>query len=264
MSRLKKVDRLDSMPNSSKKKILLVKLGSTYPDIIEQWGDFEHWIIAGMECGEADVYIFEPMQGDAFPDPGRYDGIVLTGSHAMVSDRESWSERTAAWLPSVVEAQAPLLGICYGHQLIAHALGGRVGDNPNGIEMGVAEIRLTHAGQRDPLLGHLPDTFPAHVSHRQSALELPPGAIVLASSEKDPHHAFRIPPNIWGVQFHPELNADIARIYIRKFSRALLWEGQDPQKISEAVRETPAARTVLKRFAEMVRNGFAENRERAL
>ncbi len=64
------------------------------------------------------------------PEPRHFSGAILTGSHSMVTDHEPWSERTAAWIPAVMAAGTPLLGICYGHQLIAYALGGDVGPNP--------------------------------------------------------------------------------------------------------------------------------------
>ncbi|MEZ4555438.1 MAG: gamma-glutamyl-gamma-aminobutyrate hydrolase family protein [Caldilineaceae bacterium] len=62
----------------------------------------------------------------------------MTGSHSMVTDRAAWSERSADWLRAVVAAEWPVLGICFGHQLLAHAWGGVVGP---GIEMGCARPR---------------------------------------------------------------------------------------------------------------------------
>lgn len=81
----------------------------------------------------------------------------------------------------------PALGICYGHQLLGHALGGTVGNHPDGGEFGTVEVRLLPEAAADPLFAGLPAVFPAQLFHRQSVLYLPSGAQVLASSQREPH-----------------------------------------------------------------------------
>src|SRR5690606_38861481 len=108
-----------------------------------------------------------------------------------------------------------VLGVCYGHQLLAHALGGRVDDHPAGREVGTVELELDAAGEGDALFGATPAKFRAHATHRQSVLELPPGATVLARSAHDPHHAVRYAPTAWGLQFHPEFSVGIMRGYLQ-------------------------------------------------
>ena len=93
-----------------------------------------------------------PSKGAELPDPRTVAGVIITGAAAMVTEELDWSERTAAWIPAVLEAETPLLGICYGHQLIAHALDGRVAKNLKGREMGTVEVRLTEAAENDPIL----------------------------------------------------------------------------------------------------------------
>jgi GMP synthase (glutamine-hydrolysing) len=170
----------------------------------------------------------------------------------MVSAREPWSERTAAWLREAVAAGTPVLGICYGHQLLAHALGGRVGRNPRGREIGTIELRLAPAAREDPLLGPLPETCRAQATHLESVLALPPGARALAASAGDPTQAFAVGTAAWGVQFHPEFDADVMRSYLEERRALLEGEGLDAAGLLERVRETPHAAGLLRRFAQLL------------
>src|SRR3546814_6422229 len=118
----------------------------------------------------------------------------------MVTERLDWSERSAQWLGDAARAGLPVMGICYGHQLLAHALGGEIGDNPAGRQMGTIELELQPAAAGDPLFAGLPQRFPAQATHLQSVLRAPEGATLLASSELDAFHEFRWGEAAWGVQ----------------------------------------------------------------
>jgi len=144
------------------------------------------------------------------------------------------------------------LGICYGHQLIAEALGGEAGDNPSGREFGSVELTLTPATAEDPLFGPLANGSAVYVCHKQSALRLPPDALLLASSRLEPHHAFRFGECIWGVQFHPEFDAAAAVEYIGRFRKDLEQEGQDPDKLIAACAPTSPGSGILARFGELL------------
>ncbi|MEX1167072.1 MAG: gamma-glutamyl-gamma-aminobutyrate hydrolase family protein, partial [Hydrogenophaga sp.] len=144
---------------SPHRPLLILKVGQTHAAIRERLGDFDDWIAAGLQRGGAQTATLDPRQGDALPDPITLAGIVITGSHAMVSDREPWSEALLPWLRRAVECQTPLLGICYGHQLLAHALGGEVGFHPGGVEIGTVEVQRNAARDNDPLIGSLPRVF---------------------------------------------------------------------------------------------------------
>ncbi len=235
------------------KKLFILKVGDTLPELAARRGDFEDWFIAGLGLDSDHVAVFDPRAGSDFPPLEQAAGLLLTGSHSMVTEHLDWSERTAQWTKSAVEAGIPTLGVCYGHQLLAYAFGGQVGNNPNGTQEGTTTIQLTHEGLNDPLLGGLGvKRFEAQVSHAQSALELPPGAICLAFDAWDANQAFRMGPNAWGVQFHPEMDAEIARTYIQAEQAELLEQGQNPAEILAGVRETPIAARVLRRFAKII------------
>ncbi len=234
------------------KKTLIIKTGSTHPALAARKGDFQDWIIAGLGLPRDRIAVVDVTAGEALPAPDAVDGVVITGSHAMVTDHAAWNERTADWLRDVVTHPAPVLGICYGHQLLAYALGGAVDDNPRGFEIGTMDVRLDPEARADPLLRDLPDPVRVHLSHRQSVLALPPGARRLAWNDADAYQAFVYGDHVWGLQFHPEFDADVVRAYIAHNRGHLLSEGQDPERLLAAGEDTPYGETILRRFAHLI------------
>ena len=233
------------------KPIALIKTGSTIPQIKLAYGDFEDWFEAGMEVTDllrVDVFRHEPL-----PDAGYLSGVLVTGSPSMVSAKEDWSERTACWLKRVVSNDIPVLGICYGHQLLAHALGGLVGPNPNGRQIGTVPASLIESERTDRLFGQLPAEFDVQTSHSEVILKPPVGATRLATSPLDENFSVRFTERAWGIQFHPEFSAPVMSGYIRYRTEALLEEGLDPESLQCKITETEEAKSVLKRFVELTR-----------
>lgn len=206
-----------------------------------------------MALGLSNLLQIDVYRKQALPDPGRLSAVVITGSPAMVSARESWSEYTAHWLSVAVNAGIPVLGVCYGHQLLAHALGGKVGPNPAGRQIGSVPTRLLETAKTDPLLGALPSKFMSQCSHSEVVLELPSNALRLASSPLDNNFAIRFCENAWGVQFHPEFSAAITTKYIQYRAGAIRKEGLIPEQLAKEVTDTPEPRTVLTAFAGLTR-----------
>ncbi len=231
--------------------ILILKTGSTHAHIRERLGDFEDWIGAGLGASGAVVLTHDAQTGAPLPAPETLAGIVITGSHAMVSDREPWSEALVPWLQRAVALETPVLGICYGHQLLAHALGGEVAHHPEGVEMGTVTVQRHATADDDPLLRHLPDAFAAQAVHWQSVRQLPPGAVLLAGNHHEPHHAFRVGPRAWGVQFHPEFSAEALDAYLDGLGQTLAREGRDAAQIRAGLKDTPEAASVLSAFARL-------------
>jgi GMP synthase (glutamine-hydrolysing) len=237
------------------KPVLIILTGRAPDNIRARHGDFPHWFRVGARLARP-VQVVDVAGGGSLPAPGSVAGGIITGSAAMVTERAAWSERTAGWIRDAMDVELPLFGVCFGHQLMAHALGGRVDYLPGGREIGTQPISL-HAGSRnDPLLIGMPERFMAHTTHEQSVLEAPSGARVLAGSARDPNHLLRYGPRASSVQFHPEFNADVMRAYIRRKHVAMCKEGQDPREAFRAVAPTPHARRLLQRFARL--NQLAE------
>jgi GMP synthase (glutamine-hydrolysing) len=235
--------------------VLILKMGSTLPALKARKGDFEDWIIRGMGLTPDQVSVVDVSTGQRLPPLNGHSGIVVTGSHTMVTEQREWSEQAAAWLADAVRKERPVLGICYGHQLLAHALGGDVGNNPNGREFGTVEVALETPAHTDPLLGGLPRRVRVHVGHTQSVLRLPAGAVRLASNPWDANQAVRFGAAAWGVQFHPEFDADIIGEYIEHYRDLLAREGQDPDALITTTRMDSAGSDVLRRFDRLVRAG---------
>jgi len=237
------------MEDISPRPLAIIKVGDSLDALRERRGDFEHWIAAGLGPVRLPVVVLDPRRGDALPAPSAIAGAIVSGSHAMVSHREAWSEATGAWLAHLVAEGTPVLGICFGHQLLADALGGEAGDHPGGLELGTVEVELRPEAADDALLHDLPPRFDAHVVHRQSALRLPEGAVRLAGNAFEPTQAFRIGDTAWGVQFHPEFDADVMRNYVDTVGRE---HGiADRDALRARVGDTEVAAQLLGRFARI-------------
>jgi GMP synthase (glutamine-hydrolysing) len=226
---------------------VIVQTGSAPVELRARLGDFPQWFQRGLGLAEGDVTVVNVQAGQDLPPMGRIAAALVTGSAAMVTQRHDWSERTAQWLEDAVRRDVPLLGVCYGHQLLAHALGGRVGDNPRGREIGTVRIDCLVSAATDPLLAAA-GVFSAQATHLQTVVELPRNATVLARSSHDDHQAVRYAKRAWGLQFHPEFSVAAMRGYVRLRSDALRNEGMDAARISATVQSSPRARALLRRF----------------
>lgn len=241
------------------RQLLLIQTGEAPDAIRAEFGGFADWFRAAMRLESTQMRIVRVDADEALPRPREIAGAVITGSAAMVTEQAGWSERTAGWIRDAVDTQTPLFGVCYGHQLMAHALGGTVGWLPHGREIGTQAItrgETAGAGWMDGL----PASFMAHTTHRQSVLVPPQGTEVLARSELDPNQLLRYAPHVLSTQFHPEFTAAAMRAYIAARADTLREEGIDPDALVDSVRETESARMLLERFAHAA---LARQREAA-
>lgn len=144
---------------------------------------------------------------EPLPSPASVGAVVLTGSKASaVGDLPPWIAGLTRWTRAVVDRGVPLLGVCFGHQLLARAVGGRDAVRTRKVPE-VGWVPVEHGGD-DPLLTGLPSPLTAYVTHRDEVVDAPPGLTVLARSATSVQ-AVRVPgaPQ-WGVQFHPEFTRE--------------------------------------------------------
>lgn len=231
----------------AEKPILIIQMGEPPAPIAAAVGQQSDWFrsaLAPLELGE--LLMVRPDLNETLPPPSALSAAIVTGSWAMVTDRLDWSERTGAWLRRAVDEQLPLLGVCYGHQLLADALGGTVTDNPQGKEVGLETVSLKPAAAQDALLSELPTEFSAYLTHLQSVVTPPPGAQALASSTLDGCQILRYSPTALSFQFHPEMDASVMNACLKNNRQPTLTVSEEPlwarRLLVEFVRQARLAR----------------------
>jgi GMP synthase (glutamine-hydrolysing) len=194
--------------------------------------------------------------GEPVPDWARAEAadVVLIGGAGVfsVTETHDFTEPLSELVCRLAEAGRPLLGLCWGHQFIAQALGGQAVNDPDKGEAGTHPVALTAAGRNDPLFAALPAVFDAHMGHNDYVQALPPGAIELARTQRCPNQAFRLVDKpIYGTQFHVELSAQqlIERLTIY---RAIYTDDEAHfEDIKSNPMPTPESDGILPRFLEL-------------
>jgi GMP synthase (glutamine-hydrolysing) len=197
----------------------------------------------------------DAWDGDRVPSSlGDHLGLVLLGGPQSVYLPEQWPylEREMALVREAHAIRAPVLGICLGAQLVAHALGGRVMRGDAGPEMGYAPLVLTDEGRADPLTRALGGDLPVlHLHHDTYAL--PPGATRLASTARYREQAFRVGDRTYALQFHPEFTVDMLERILPGESKDLAAAGVDADTVLAQARALDAR---TREAARAVAEGF--------
>jgi GMP synthase (glutamine-hydrolysing) len=233
-------------------RLVVVQTGTAAPEIVRQHGDYPDWFNQALG---AELPVLRAHLGEALELPAGTQGVIVSGSPLSLTQPEPWMEEVAEELLRIGERGTPVLGVCFGHQLLGRAAGSKVGRNPKGREMGTVRVQLTAAGRTDPLFrGWVPEDGLADVqaTHLDSVDPVPPGATLLASNERCATQALRLSDAVASVQFHPELRPETLRDLIESRAGALRAEGLDPDSLRADVRETASAR-LLRAFADEAR-----------
>lgn len=228
--------------------LLLLQTGTAPDGLRTKHGDLPEWFACALGRPVDTIRTIRVFEGETLPAPDAGTAAIITGSWSMVTDREPWSEALSDWIRQAMALNAPLFGVCYGHQLMAHALGGQVDFHPGGREIGSQTITLLPDASEDPLLADAPATFTAQLTHMQTVAIPPLGAKVLAQSEHDAHQILRYGPNAISTQFHPEFTPEIMAGVIRSRIDALHREGRDAEALLTSVQEAAFPGRLLRDF----------------
>jgi len=237
------------------KKIVIIQTGEAIVTAKNMYGDFDRWFIRGMGVDESKTQTFRVFEQLVFPKKQDVAGIIITGSSAMVTEEAIWSEATICWLEQFISTRVPIIGVCYGHQILAKLLGGIVDWNPNGRELGLVTMRLTENTRTDILFSQIVDEQTHNLkflaSHQQSVISLPQKATLLGATKIDKNHCFSYDNHIWGLQFHPEFTPEIIKDYIRFRYDDIKKEGLNPDQMIAKIENITNGPTLLQKFAEI-------------
>jgi GMP synthase (glutamine-hydrolysing) len=240
---------MSKAPRSQARAIVILKTGEPVPSVLASRGEFADLIVESIGDAWQGPYEVVDVRTEPLPLPDAAAAFVITGSAANVPNREPWMLRAEAWLREVVQVGTPTLGLCFGHQILAQALGGEVRMNPRGREIGT--IRIDRLAD-DALFDGVPGGFDASVTHVDTVARLPPGAVPLARSEREEFQAIRFSRTCYGVQFHPEMDGGVLRGYIETRREILAGEGFDVEAMLKAVNDGELGRRTLQNFVRHI------------
>jgi len=176
------------------------------------------WLRRGLP--EAEMEVVYVVEGAALPDVDAYDGYVLTGSDKGVYDDVPWMAPLRAFLLAARDAGKPLLGICFGHQIMAETFGG-VAEKVGAPVVGVRDFEMD--GQQ----------VAAHVWHQDQVTRVPDGARVFAQAAYCPAAGLEYDFPALSVQFHPEYDANYVGTFLRRSRGAILSEAETDAAVAE-------------------------------
>ena len=210
-------------------RIAILKSARLSRETQQRVGDLDQVMIRLLAQPGQQWESFDVENGEFPADPWIFNGFVITGSPASVYDDAPWIAQLLELTRGIHARNIPLLGICFGAQVVAQALGGLVEPNPEGWDLGIVEVRAN--GHPLPKI-QVPSPLRILQSHRDIVVKLPPGAVNHATSQRTPHEIFTLGEKILCLQGHPEMDNEIVREIIEKrLAKGLL----EPQRAHEGL-----------------------------
>lgn len=200
-------------------RICILETDVLRPELTAQYqgyGRMFEQLFLRQSVNQAEFRVYNVMNGDYPPEGERFDAYLVTGSKADSFGDDPWIQTLKAYLLKLYERGDKLLGVCFGHQLLALVLGGKAERADRGWGVGVHRYTLAaHAPWMDPQVTELT----LLISHQDQVTQLPKGATVIASSDFCPNAAYHVGDQVLCFQGHPE--------FVHDYSRALLDARQD-------------------------------------
>lgn len=182
--------------------------------------------------------IRRPDLGDAVPsDLDAIEGLLILGGAQNVTDagQYAWMGQELALIKQAHERGLPVIGVCLGAQMIAHALGGTVAQRAGAPDLGFAQVSVTIPGQTETMMAGVPWNHFQPFSCEQEITQLPPGAMLLMSSKNTKNAAFKVGHRTYAFAFHPECDRPMVDLL---WARSAEWCGKAGLSMSDLAAQT--------------------------
>ena len=162
---------------------------------------------------DAEFTWFEARSGDLPQAADACDGYVCTGSRYSVYERRDWMQALEQCIRDIRDAGTPFIGVCFGHQMLAQALGGEVTKADQGWGIGIHDMQVT---QPEDWMQPQQEHCKLQYMHADQVQRLPSGSVVLASARHCPVAMFRVGRTMLGIEGHPEFSADYVEALLKE------------------------------------------------
>ena len=181
------------------------------------------------------------------------DAVMISGSPRDAFADDEWTHGLMAKVARLLEKKKPVLGVCYGHQILGRVKGGKVERCKQGWELGETKVKVTSEGANSPLLQGLSEKMNVMQSHQDCVLNVPGQGVLLASSPHTRVQAARWAEQVYGVQFHPEFTGEVLRGIWKE--RREKWRDKvkfDLDRTLDQARDCPDGLAIFRNFLKMI------------
>ena len=213
--------------------------------------DDSKWFVESMDSSISDRINFTNINAyktSQFPSPENISGIIIGGSEYMLSSgNDPWVNRLKNYIENAAKKNTPILGVCFGHQLLGQTFGAEI-KNKSPREFGTVTITLSEQGRKDKLFRGMDNQLEVLMAHGDIVDDLTPGIQSLAFNDYTQNQAIAINDNIRGVQFHPEFSIEIMKALLHAGKEDVSPKDVDIRAVNKHLRNTPDAKVVLNNF----------------
>ena len=228
---MKKISIIINGPGISEVKSLYGQASDWIQKVLSKYDDVTIRVVKGYEMEHLDA--------------GEDSAWIIAGSAHSVYDDFPWIDYLKKKLHEMKNTGKPVLGICFGHQLIAETFGGEVVLNKKGWELGSCVVSLLESAKDSPLLSGLPMNLNVYQSHQDVVVKIPDGATLLAENEMG-IQSFVYNNTFYGVQFHPEFTKTVMEKYLSiRYRKGIIDRAPD-------VKECTYGPLILNNFLEKI------------